>query len=298
MKHRAGTVLGLTAPLKALVQRFAFLFLLLAAFGIMLLGKADVLVVERVRSAITDVVSPIMDVLSRPAASVSEMVAGIDSLADLQSENERLRRENGHLHEWMAKARRLEAENAAFRDLLNYVPGTSPQFITARVISDSGRVFVQSLIVNAGDRDGIVKGRAVITGDGLAGRVASVGFRSARVLMITDLNSRIPVVLEATRERAILAGDNSGQPKLMFLPYDGTVSPGDRIVTSGHGGAFPPGLPVGTVASVEDGLIRVQPFVDLDRLEYIRVVDFAGPEPPPKHSIQRSAKSQRSTKGK
>lgn len=274
-------MLGLTVPLRALTQRFAFLFLILAAFGLMLLGKAEAVLVERIRAGVTDVVTPIMDALSRPIATLSETVEGVNELVDVRSENQRLREENARLLQWQAAARKLAAENAAFRDLLNYVPGASPRFITGRVISDSGRVFVQSLLLNAGARDGVVKGRAVVTGDGLAGRIATVGDRSSRVLLITDLNSRIPVILEYSRERAILAGDNSDQPKLMFLAYDGTVAPGDRIVTSGHGGVFMPGLPIGTVAAVADGVISVQPFVDLSRLEYVRVVDYSNPEPPP-----------------
>jgi len=114
----------------------------------------------------------------------------------------------------------------------------------------------------------------VVTGDGLVGRVAGVGTRSTRVILITDLNSHIPVLVERTRTRAILAGDNSEVLRLIRLPPGAEVSPGDRVVTSGHGDAFPPGLPVGVVASVGDAGIGVQPFVERSRLEYVRVVDF------------------------
>ncbi len=97
------------------------------------------------------------------------------------------------------------------------------------------------------------------------------------MLLITDINSRIPVVVEATRERAVLAGDNSSRPRLVFLPNDAEVAPGDRIVTSGHGGVFPPGLPVGAVASTGEEGIRVQPFADWDRMEYLRLADYEAP---------------------
>ena len=97
------------------------------------------------------------------------------------------------------------------------------------------------------------------------------------MLLISDLNSRIPVVAEKSRVRAILAGDNSGQPKLAFLPPNAKLEVGDRIVTSGHGGVFPAGLPVGQIAGISDGLIRVQPFADFDRLEYVRIItEFPG----------------------
>ena len=274
MKQRAGSVTRLAMPVRALTQRFAFVFLVLAAFGLMLLGRAETRLVERVRAGVIDVVTPIMDVLSRPAASVADVIESGRQLLQLHSENQRLKEQNARLLEWQAVARHLAAENQAFRKALNYVPDPGARYVTARVIGDSGGVFVQSKLVNAGTRSGVRKGSAVITGAGLAGRVATVGDQSSRVLMLTDLNSRIPVVIESSRERAILAGDNQKHPRLEFLRPTATVAPGDRIVTSGHGGLFPPGLPVGIVSSAQKRDFRVRPFVDLDRLEYVRIVDF------------------------
>jgi len=176
--------------------------------------------------------------------------------------------------EWQASARKLAAENVHLRSLLNFAPGAEPGFVTARVIADTGGAFVHSILVSAGVRDGVAKGQAVVTGDGLVGRVHAVGVRAVRVLLVTDLNSRIPVVVEATRTRAILAGDNSERPRLIHLPPGASVSIGDRIVTSGHGGAFPPGIPVGVVAQVNDGAVLVKPYAQRDRLEFVRVVDY------------------------
>ncbi|MFQ5958820.1 MAG: rod shape-determining protein MreC, partial [Alphaproteobacteria bacterium] len=97
------------------------------------------------------------------------------------------------------------------------------------------------------------------------------------ILLLTDLNARIPVVIESTRVPAILAGDNTDRPRLTFLPVNARVSPGDRIVTSGQGGMLPPGLPVGLVAVVEDNIALVQLFVDWHTLEYVRVLDYTLP---------------------
>jgi len=116
--------------------------------------------------------------------------------------------------------------------------------------------------------------RLRITGNGLVGRVSGLGSRSARILLITDLNSRIPVAIEPSRARAVLAGDNSDRPRLIHLPPGADLSPGDMVVTSGHGGAFPVGMPVGVVAAVSDNGITVQPFVDRARLEVVRVVEY------------------------
>ncbi len=264
----------LTAPIKTLAHRFAFMSLVLAAFGLMLLGKADTILMERVRTHATDAIAPILDVLSQPIAAVSGVVDQVYGLVNLRAENVELREHRDRLLQWQSVARRLEAENQTLRAMLNFRPAPEARFVTARVIADAGGAFAHSVVLNAGSDAGVVKGQAAITGEGLIGRVVDVGGRSARVLLITDINSRIPVLIEPSRTRAILAGNNTDHPRLIHLPSGAMVSPGDRIVTSGHGGAFPARLPVGVVASVGDAGITVQPFVERNRLEYVRVVNF------------------------
>jgi rod shape-determining protein MreC len=264
----------IAAPIKGLAHRFAYLGLIVAAFGLMMLGKADTVTVERFRAQATDAFAPILDAVSRPIATVNEIVTEARELAALRVENARLREERARLLQWQAAGRKLEAQNAALRDLLNFIPREAKAFISARVIADSGGAFAHSLILNSGERDGVRRGQAVVSGDGLIGRVIGVGSRSSRVLLITDLNSRIPVITEQSRTRAVLAGNNSVRPVLKHLPAGIFVVPGERIVTSGDGGAFPAGLPVGVVVSVSDRGIGVQPFVASDRVEYVRVVDY------------------------
>lgn len=274
MKNRPHLGHHLIHSEKGMASRFGYLGLVLAAFALMLLGKADVEVMEQVRSTVSDTIAPVLEILSRPATAVDQVVDDVTQMADLRNENIRLREENRRLIEWQSAARKLSSENQQLKGLLNFAPGAEPGFVSGRVVADSGGAFVHSVLVSAGARDGVSKGQAVITGDGLVGRVHAVGSRSARVLLLTDLNSRIPVVVEATRTRAILAGDNTDRPRLVHMAPGATVSAGDRIVTSGHGGAFPPGIPVGVVARVGDNTITVKPYVYRDRLEYVRVVDY------------------------
>jgi rod shape-determining protein MreC len=92
--------------------------------------------------------------------------------------------------------------------------------------------------------------------------------------LLTDINSRIPVSLDTTHERAILAGDNTDRPQLIYLPPHAKPQLGDKLVTSGDGGVFPPGLVVGVVASIESNGVRIEPSADLSRVEYLRVIDF------------------------
>ena len=274
MAERPRQIFRVDASIRTLAQRFLYLGLVGAAFSLMLLGKADVLLVDRMRAHVTDAVAPILDFASRPIASAKEMINEVRAMAALKSENDRLLQERARLLQWQAVARKLEAENIALRNLLNFKSGGEASFISARVIADAGGAFAHSIVLNIGKRNGVQNGQAVVTGDGLVGRVAIVGSRSTRVLLVTDLNSRIPVLIESTRTRAILAGNNSDQPKLIRLPPNARVPLGDRIVTSGHAGVFPPGIPIGVVANVSDKGITIQPFAIRNTLEYIRVINY------------------------
>lgn len=264
----------MVGAIRVLAHRFAYVGLVLTAGALMMLGKADAVLMERLRVQVSEAVAPILEVLSQPIDAVALVAGHVQSWIALHDENERLSRDREHLLQWQTVARHLEAENATLRQLLRFVPEPDARFVTARVIADSGGAFAHSLLLSAGGSSGVGKGQAVVTGEGLVGRIAGVGEGAARVLLITDLNSRIPVLVGSDRTRAILAGDNSDRPKLVYLKPDAVIVEGDQVVTSGHAGAFPPGLAIGAVASVSDGEIRVTPFVERSRLEYVRVVDY------------------------
>jgi len=275
MKQRLGPMLRVGSPLKSWVQRGTFLLLVAASLTLMMLGKSEAPWVEKARTMVADVTAPVLALLTEPVTATERLFANLEELVDLRAENARLKAEHERLLEWQRTAIRLEAENRALSQLLNLAPDPHTSYVTARVVGDQVGAFVREMLVAAGTRDGIKKGQAAMTGDGLAGRVADVGQRSARVLLLTDINSRIPVLVERTRDRAILAGDNSNRPQLLYLKPQNQVVAGDRIVTSSDGGVFPAGLPVGVVDRVEEGVVSIAPFVDWDRLEYLRVVDYA-----------------------
>ena len=260
--------------LKTLLQRFAFLSLIGLTFALMLIGKADTVLVDRARDAVTDAVAPILRVMSEPASVVADFVNNLRELAAIREQNAELREQNARLLLWQSAAQRLEAENQSLRALTALVPEPSATFVTARVAADTGGAFAQSIIITAGQSSGVKKGQVVLAGEGLVGRVMQAGAYSARVLLITDINSRIPVLVGEAGNRAILAGDNGLRPRLLFLGNKSAAAPGDKVVTSGDAEAFPPGLPIGQVARVEEGGVEVEPFVVRDKIQHVRVADY------------------------
>jgi len=274
LKEGPRSVSRIAAPIKNLAQRFAYLTLVLSTIALLFLGKIDAVVVERARVIVTDSMAPILDAVSRPVEAVNKVIQEAHDLYALRVQNTELKMDRERLLQWQAVARRLEADNETLRGLLNFVPDRDPGFVTARVIADTAGSFANSLILNAGDRVGIRKGQAAVSGEGVVGRVADVGRRSSRLLLITDINSRIPIMVQPGGARAIMAGNNTGMPKLVHLSPGFSVAAGDRVVTSGHGGAFPQGLPVGVIASNDENGIAVQPYTDQERLQYVRILDY------------------------
>ena len=260
--------------LKSLLQRFAFLSLIGLTFALMLIGKADTVLVERARDAVADAVTPILRVMSEPAAVVSDFVNNLRELAAIREENAELRESNTRLLQWQSVAQQLESENKSLRNLTGLVPEPSATFVTARVVADTGGAFAQSILITAGQSSGVRKGQVVLSGDGLVGRVMQTGVMSARVLLITDINSRIPVLVGEAGNRAILAGDNGLRPRLLFLGNKTAAAPGDKVVTSGDAEAFPAGLPIGRVARVEEGAVDVEPYAVRDKLKHVQVADY------------------------
>ncbi len=277
MRPHGRRVLRIATPLKLVAQRFAFVLLAGAALTMIVLDRADPKLTERLRVSVTDFFAPLLEFAARPAASIADLGDRIDHFLSVYGENESLREENERLKEWQATALELGDENRALRKMLNVVDDPRASFVSARVIGDGGGGFVRTVLINAGARDGVAEGQAVVNGDGLIGRIVEAGERSARVLLLTDLNSRIPVVVGASRERAILSGDNTDAPTLAYLADDAVIGAGDRVVTSGHGGMFPPGLPVGRVEEVAKDGVRIAPFADWHRLEFVSVLNYVVP---------------------
>jgi rod shape-determining protein MreC len=274
VRQRVGSLAWFVAPLKAWNQRTTLVLLGAAAIALLTIEKTSPEITERARGAAADVMAPILDLLSRPSASAAQAIDSVRELARLREENAQLKAEHARLLQWQTVARRLDYENDQLRGLLKLAPDPRARFVTGRVVGGSGGAFVRSILVAAGSREGVRKNQAVITGEGLVGRVTEVGERAARVLLLSDINSHVPVFVERTRERAVLFGNNSNRMELRYLPADRAATAGDRIVTSGHGGTFPPGLPVGMITSVENDVVLLQPFVDSEQVEYVRLVDY------------------------
>lgn len=275
-------MIRLSIPVRQALAKLTLPVLIAAAFAVMLLGKADAILAERARMALADTLAPLFSLAAEPLARARDAVEDVEQLWSMRAENRRLREENDNLRRWRAVALALDAENTVLKANLQWIPDPAPSYVTASVVADAGGVYARAVLLAVGPNHGITRGQIALDENGLVGRVTELGARSARVLLITDMNSRIPVTLESSRARAILVGTNGPRPRLMYWPEGVTPAEGERIVTSAEAGAFPAGLPVGTVRYSANNVADVEPAARLDRLEVVRIFNYGlrGIQPP------------------
>ncbi len=254
------------------IRRILIAILVVALFATFLLWRIDSPRVERFRAQIVDKVMPNFDWALVPVTRVVGMVENFQSYNRIYEQNQELRRELRQMKAWKEAALQLEQENAKLLDLNNVRLDARLSYVTGVVLADSGSPFRQSVILNIGARDGILDGWAATDGLGLVGRIAGVGERTSRVILLTDSNSRIPVTIQPSGQSALMVGDNSLAPLLEFIESPDKVRAGDRIVSSGDGGVFPPGLLVGHVLQGADRRFHVRLASDYERLEFLRVL--------------------------
>ncbi len=246
--------------------------LVLLLLGLFLLWRIDSPRVERFRAALVDRVVPSFDWALVPFTKAAGMIDQFQSYAALYEQNQELRRELQQMKAWKEAALQLEQKNARLLDLNQVRLDAKLTHVTGQVLADSGSPFRQSVLINVGARDGILDGWATMDGIGLVGRISGVGERTSRVILLTDTNSRIPVTVQPSGQKALLSGDNTSLPPLEFLEDADEVRPGDRVVSSGDGGMFPAGLLVGQVVMGTDRRLRVTLSADYQRLEFLRVL--------------------------
>ena len=254
------------------LRRILVVLLVALLFAIFLLWRIDSPRVERFRAALLDRVIPSFDWALVPVTKTANMIDQFQSYASLFEQNQELRRELQQMKAWKEAALQLEQQNARLLDLNKVRLDPSLTHVTGQVLADSGSPFRQSVLINVGNRDGILDGWATMDGIGLVGRIAGVGEKTSRVILLTDTNSRVPVQVQPSGQKAILSGDNSALPPLDFLEDPDEVRPGDRVVSSGDGSMFPAGLLVGQVVLGTDQRLRVSLSADYQRLEFLRVL--------------------------
>ena len=261
-------------PIRSIWQRFAFMVLIGMAFTLMIADEVEIKFFKQIKSSATHGLGTLLELSAESTALAKETFVTLSELPNFKYELARLQRENNELKKWKYVARSLNSQNIALRDLYNFVPLPTVKTITGRIISYSGGTFTRSILINVGSKSGARPGQAVMSNFALVGVLVEVGEEYSRVLLITDLNSQIPVKIQNNNASGILIGDNSQLAKLFFLPQETILTEGQIITTSGRGGILPPDLPIGLVKKTEGLKFVVEPFDDWAQSGYVRVLNY------------------------
>ncbi|MBN66902.1 MAG: rod shape-determining protein MreC [Rickettsiales bacterium] len=266
-------------PLGSLIHRVLVFLLIITSLTLIVMQRNDNALVQNLRMALTDTLTPVVNVMAEPMRAIGDARNWANDALYTFSENRILRAENAQLLHWQTVARNLEAENRALRSLMSFSPTKAMSFTTAKVLSHAGGAYSHSIVIGAGTEQGLTPNMAVVNEVGLVGRVIEVGDHTARVLLLRDINSRIPAITSQSRERSIVSGANRSALQLNYLSRQHSIAPGEAVVSSGDGEAFPAGLHIGTVQH-QNGHLSVIPAADWDALEYVRVVHYNAPSKP------------------
>lgn len=256
--------------------RLALVVLVLVSLALLVLSRLDHSYVRVARGAITEATSPVLAAIQLPIEPLRWLGRRVTLYLELADDYERLKRETQELESWKWRARELERQLADLGRASRVAVEPVMPFVTSRVIATSTGAFAQSAVIASGRAHGLRVGFPVVSGDGLVGRIVEAGETSARVLLLTDPMSRIPVHIGSLGTRAVMTGDNTPLPRLVHLSEAAGVTAGDAVFTSGVGGLFPRGLRIGEVVVTEHGP-AVRPRADLETLEYLSVLFFESP---------------------
>ena len=246
--------------------------IIIISFSFFILWRIDNPRAELIRIAVIDKIVPNLDWAITPATKVSQMAQNFQNYKRLYDQNQELRNELQKMRSWREAALQLEQENARLLDLNKVKLNPKLNYVSGKILVDSGNIFRQSAIINLGSLDGIVEGWAAMDGLGLVGRISGVGKKTSRVLFLTDTSSNVPVLIKPSNQRAILSGDNSIQPNLLFIENNKQIQPGDRILTSGDGGVSPANLLIGQVSLNNLNQFKAQLSANFSGLEYLRII--------------------------
>ncbi len=249
-----------------------------------------------VQRGVATAFAPVGEVAERALKPARDLINWFDETFDARGENEELRAEVAKLRAEVVAAEAAEGDNEQFRKLLSLVdknPGLGEYaLVTARVVERSPTVWFSDVIIDHGSSSGIERNDAVVSGDGLVGRISDVTSGTAQVQLITDHDNAVSAEVLPSGPTGIVEPE-VGDPEdllLDFIDNDETIQENQTLATAGWSNgvvssAYPPGIPIGRVSEAEAGeqeefqRVHVEPFADLRQLEYVQVLT-AGPERP------------------
>jgi rod shape-determining protein MreC len=255
---------------KGTQQKFSLLALMLLSVVLLFIETIEIKPLNYLRFFLKDSIYRGSTVVSLPSEAFRSVMLTAEDHMNLYKQNIELRKKNSLLEEKIYNTSFLVLENEQLRKLLVDHEISSNNIISSRVMINKKSPYLNSFVISSGRNKKIKNGMAALDGKYFVGRIIDVNFFSSRVLLITDLNSRIPVIIEPKGYHAIMAGNGTPNPILEFLPKNHNIKVGNKVFTSGKEGIFLPGIPIGKIKIVSEK-ISLSLFSDINQITFISI---------------------------
>ena len=256
---------------KGAKQKFSLFFFICFSILIFFLDSLPNKLLKSTKSLLNDSIYRVSSIATSPFSFISFTSSSIKSHFFTYSENKALKDELQKLKSKKLQIDFLITENTKLKQILDSKILEKSSTLVSKVLLDKKSPFLKSIVLNKGSRSGVKKGMPVLDNNFPVGRVVEVNYLSSRVLLLNDLNSRLPVTIDPSAEQAMIAGLGENYPKLDYLPDIIQAKAGDKVFTSGKDGIFSPGIPIGNIF-IEDNVLKVKLFSDPNQLSYVGIV--------------------------
>jgi len=251
-------------------QRFSLFILIALSILLLFIETIESKPLNFIRSIVKDGIYRGSVIASSPVKGAASFFSGAKKHITLYSKYEKLKVENEELKNKISSSDFLILENTQLKEIISEQVDASSEFVSSRVMLDKQSPYLNSFILNSGGNKKIKKGMAVLDGKNFIGRIVDVNYFSSRVLLVSDLNSKIPIIIEPHGYQGILSGHGRKKPSLEYLPENNTVENGDKVYTSGKEGIFSPGIPIGEI-QITKKEVEVNLFSDLNQITFVNI---------------------------
>ncbi|MBL6621325.1 MAG: rod shape-determining protein MreC [Rickettsiales bacterium] len=239
---------------------------------ILIIGKSSNALNNRIKNIASEIIIPSYVIIKLPVTSSIIVKEEIKNIFKVKIQNESLKKDNALLREQLFKMLYLKEENIILKDLLNYQRKPEDNFITSRIYINVNDAFNKLVVIDKGENHNVKKGHAVITNNGLLGRVSKTSKNNSHIILITDYKSRIPIYSSESREKGVLVGRSNDNPRLKYLKNNHEVKENEIIYTSGDGLVYPADIPIGTTIITEKNEVEVIPFVNFNKADIVKII--------------------------
>ena len=258
---------------KGAAQRFSLLALIVTSFILLSLDFFKFKPIDLFRSFTKDLIYRGSFIASLPFESVNSSIIIIKDHFILYENYEKIKKELNLIKTEKRESKFLKTQNKELKNAIKDTLKQEKESIVAKVLLDKKSPFLKSVVINKGTKTNLKKGMAVLHRGNMIGRIVEVNYLSSRVLLLSDLNSKIPVKIEPSGDNAIVSGAGNNIGTLLFLPKKSMIEVENLVFTSGTDGIFNEGIPVGKIIKLEDNFF-VEFFEDLNQLNYVNIIKY------------------------